>query len=155
MKKQRWTPKAVGNDAEKLVDEIAHAAGLQWSSESVVDSAKRRSKGGVDRVYHLSGGRKLYAEIKFSKDGRYTYKANSEAHDIKWTQIGILNKAHMDGHEAGFIFVTPDRTPVFVRISDFMRRYTETMVSHIKFAEAEAIGVKMDDMAWCKEDLCV
>lgn len=151
MKKKRWTPKAVGNDAEKLIDDMALAAGLQWDTETVVDNARRRVSGSVDRIYTFTDGRKHYIEIKHSKEGRYTYKALSEKHDIKWSQIGILLKADREGHKAGFIFVMPERTPVYVDISDFMRHYTDSSYNHIKFADAERVGLQVDNMEWVKE----
>lgn len=150
-RKTRTSPKAVGNDAEKLIDYMAREAGLQWETEKVVDNARRRVSGSVDRVYTLPDGRKHYIEIKHSKDGRYTYKALSEKHDISWSQIGILLKAEREGHKAGFIFVMPDRTPVYVAISDFMRHYTDSAYNHIKFADAERVGLQVDNMEWVNE----
>lgn len=151
MKKQRWHAKAVGNDAEKLIDDLAHAAGLQWDSETVVDGARRRIKGAVDRIYHLRDGRKLFAEIKYSGDGRYTYRLNSEEHDIKWSQIARLMREYLSGNEAGLIFVTRSEAPVFVHIRDFINWYTETKSAHIKFNEARILGLGMADMEWIHE----
>lgn len=154
MKKKRWTPKAVGNDAEKLIDDMALAAGLQWNTETVVDNARRRVSGSVDRIYTLPDGRKHYIEIKHSNTGRYSYKPlNDNDMNIKWSQIGTLLKAEREGHKAGFIFVMPDRTHVYVAISDFMRHYTDSAYNHIKFADAERIGLQLDNMEWVKGNI--
>lgn len=151
MKQKRWHGSATGNDAESIIDTMAAEAGLTWNTETTVDRARRRKSGSVDRRYKLDDGREFVIEIKHMNTGIYSYKLNSDDHKIKWSQIQILWKEHLKGNEAGFIFMTTDKPPVFVHITDFMAHYTESRHNHIKYSEAELRGLRVDNMLWVKD----
>jgi len=106
---------------------------------------KGRKKGGVDFV---TG----YAKIEckhYTK--RLTYKANSEDHDIKWSQVAILNQHSMNGLKAGFIVrEQTDERLLWLPVRELLKHYISTGKKSITLKEVEKIGTEINDVGWLK-----
>jgi len=133
MKKYKHA-KTVGNETESIVESWYQEAGILYKREDTMRNTRTRSKGSVDFESDTSA-----VEVKkFTK--LLTFKYKSEDHDLKWSQIEYLNKQEIKGKVAGILISENNIEFVFIRISNFIKWWTDNTRKSINLDIAKSIG---------------
>jgi len=142
MKKYRHA-KTVGNTTETIVEEWFKALNIPVTRENTMSNTRTRVKGSVDFTSDL-----LAIEVKrFTKS--LSFKVNSEDHDLKWSQIGILNKARMKGKLAALLITEDDVNFLFIKIENFLHWFSNNNRKSITYD----IGLQIGYVVRNKDDL--
>ena len=133
-----------GKELEERVARMLEDAGIPYQWENTLYH-KGRKKGGIDFKTDT-----IWIECKHFTD-RLTYKVNSEDHDIKWSQVCMLNNHNMNGQKAGFIVrELRDRRILWLPIKSFLKHYISSKKKSITVDELEGISTEIKDMEWIK-----
>ena len=136
---------AKGRELEKKVAAMLEDAKIPYKWEDTLFHKGRR-KGGIDFKTDYA-----WIECKHFTD-RLTYKLNSESHDIKWSQVCILNKHRLEGKTGGFILrEEADNSILWLDIERFLNHYTDSEKKSINIEELKEIAEEIKDMEFIKE----
>lgn len=133
-----------GKELEKQVAKMLDEAGKRYEWEDTLRHGGRK-KGGVDFVTPYSK-----IECKhFTK--QLTYKVNSEDHDIKWSQICILNQHAINGLMAGLIVrEETDNRMIWLPVKSLLKHYISTGKKSINLSEIEELGRVIENLNWIR-----
>jgi len=143
MKKKYKSSKTFGNETEAIIEGWFNALGLPCKRENTMSNTRTRVKGSVDFTSDI-----MAIEVK-KFTGLLSFKANSNVHDLHWDQVGILNKARMNGKIAALIITEDNINFLFIRIENFLKYYCDTTRKSINFEIGKTIGYVIKN----KEDL--
>jgi len=132
--------KQSGNQLENEVSRLLNAASIPHTRE---DTIKGKRKGSVDFILDNP---KAYIECK-----RYTstlsFKYDSEDHDIKWSQLIILFKKHLEGYTSGLIVQESiDNRLYFIHIKDFMTWWITNTKKSLNLLDVQRIGSEIGNI---------
>jgi len=133
-KKKYKHAKTTGNTTESIVEAWFKALNMPCERENTMLNTRTRNKGSVDFV-----GDTFAIEVKHFT-GLLTFKAGSEQHDLHWSQIGILNKARLNGKIAAILITENDIDFLFIRIESFLNWYRNNSRKSINFEIGKTIG---------------
>jgi hypothetical protein len=144
MKNKKWqSAKTVGNETESIVKTWLIELGYNFRQENTIANTRIRCKGSVDFTSDT-----FAIEVKrFTK--LLTFKIGSEIHDLKWSQIEILNKACMNGKTAAILITEDNVEFYFINISTLLLWICNNSRKSINSTIAKEIGYIIKD----KEDL--
>jgi len=144
VKKKKWQhAKTVGNKTESIVSTWFSELGINIKQEDTMRNTRTRNKGGIDFENDS-----IAIEVKhFTKS--LTVKYKSEDHDLKWSQVELLNKKAIKGKISGLLITEDNETFYFIGIVNFILWWVDCKRKSINADIAKEIGYVVK----CKEDL--